>query len=133
MGTPPSIPPVSDAELDVLKVLWEHGPATVREVAGRLRQRKRRWAYNTVLTLLARLRDKGHVAGEPGPAPGAAHLFRPLVSRDQLLRTGLADLADRMCDGTASPLVHALVQGHRFSAEEIAHFRRLLDELEKKD
>jgi predicted transcriptional regulator len=51
--------PVSDAELEVLKVLWEGGAATVRDVAAALRRRRRRLAYNTVLTLLSRLRDKG--------------------------------------------------------------------------
>ena len=125
-----SAPTVSDAELDVLKALWEHGPATVRQVEARLRRRKRRWAYTTVLTLLSRLREKGYVASD---TTGTAHVFRPAVSRDQLLRHGLSELADRICDGTASPLVHALVKGRRFSADEIAHFRKLLDELERKE
>lgn len=126
----PSCPNVSDAELDVLKVLWELGPCTVRDVEARLKRRKRRWAYTTLLTLLTRLRDKGCVASEKTDKAGAAHLFRSAVSREQLLRSGLAGLADRMCDGTASPLVHALVQGQRFSPEEISYFRKLLDELE---
>jgi predicted transcriptional regulator len=58
-----------------------------------------------------------------------AHVFAPAVTRDELLGSSLATLADRVCDGTASPLVHALVRGHRFSADEIAHFRKLLDDL----
>ena len=125
-----SVPSVSDAELDVLKVLWEHGPGTVRDVEARLRTRKRRWAYTTVLTLLSRLRDKGCVASDKA---GAAHVFRPAVTREQLLRNGLTELADRVCDGLASPLVHALVQGERFSPDEIAELRKLLDELEQKE
>jgi BlaI family penicillinase repressor len=125
-------PNVSDAELDVLKILWEHGPATVRDVEARLKRRRRRWAYTTLLTLLTRLRDKGCVVSEKSDKAGAAHVFRATVSRDQLLRNGLAGLADRICDGTAGPLVHALVQGQQFSAEEIASFRKLLDELEGK-
>jgi predicted transcriptional regulator len=124
-----SAPPVSDAELDVLKVLWDHGPGTVRDVEAHLRGLGRQWAYNTVLTLLSRLRDKGHVASDKA---GAAHVFRALVTRPQLLRHGLSDLADRVCDGTASPLVHALVQGQRVSAEEIAALRKLLDEMERR-
>src|SRR5437763_2125943 len=98
--------PASDAELDVLKVLWERGPGTVREVEAILRRRKRKWAYNTVLTLLTRLRDKGYVASDRGDremGKGAqAYIFRATVSRDQLLRRRLADLADNVCDGTAS-------------------------------
>jgi predicted transcriptional regulator len=138
---PPPPPPVSDAELEVLKVLWSRGAGTVREVEadlhrgrgrGRGMKRRRPWAYNTLLTLLSRLRDKGYVASDAS-GEGAALVFRPTVSRDQLLRHGLSDLADRICDGTASPLVHALVQGQRFSPQEIAQFRRLLDELERKE
>ena len=124
-----SVPQVSDAELEVLKVLWDKGPGTVRDVEGRLRRRKRRWAYNTILTLLSRLREKGCVASDRG---GTAHVFRAAVSRQQLLRNGLSELADRICDGTTSPLVNALVQGGGFSPEDIAYFRKLLDELELK-
>lgn len=123
--------PVSDAELDVLKVLWAHGPATVRDVEAHLRRRRRTWAYTTVLTLLSRLRDKGHVAAEKGG--GAALVFRAAVTRDQLLRDGLTDLADRICDGTASPLVHALVRGDQLTPADVADLRKLLDDLDKKD
>jgi BlaI family transcriptional regulator, penicillinase repressor len=117
--------PVSDAELDVLKVLWT-GPATVRDVAAVLRKQRRRLAYNTVLTLLSRLRDKGYVAAD---RRDTAHVFRAVVTRDDLLGSTLAALADRVCDGIASPLVLALVRGTRLSADDIAHLRRLLDDL----
>lgn len=119
--------PVSDAELEVLKVLWAAAaPATVRDVVGALGKRRRRLAYNTVLTLLSRLREKGYVTADRRET---AHLFRPLVTRDQLLGSTLAALADRLCDGTASPLVQALVRDQRLSADEIADLRTLLDEL----
>jgi len=122
--------PVSDAELEVLKVLWTGGPATVRDVGASLRRRRRRLAYNTVLTLLSRLREKGYVAAD---RRDTAHLFRAKVTREDLIGSTLSDLADRVCDGTASPLVHALVRGQRFSADEIAHFRKLLDDLAPED
>ena len=121
-------PSVSDAELQVLKVLWQHGPGTVRQINERLPRRQRRWAYNTLLTLLSRLRDKGYVASDTS---GVAHVFRPLVSQQKLLRQRLAELADQVCDGTASPLVHALVEGRQFSAADIRRFRELLDEIEE--
>ena len=118
--------PVSDAELEVLEQLWAAGPATVREVAAALRKRRRRLAYNTVLTLLSRLREKGYVAAD---RRGTAHVFRPVVTREELLGSSLSALAERLCGGTASPLVLALVRHQRFSAAEIAHFRKLLDDL----
>ena len=126
----PRRPPVSDAELEVLKELWTLGPATVRDVGAALRRRRRRLAYNTVLTLLSRLRDKGYVEVDRREP---AHLFRASVTRDELLGSSLSALAERVCDGTASPLVLALVRNQRFSAKEIAHLRKLLDDLTPKD
>ena len=79
-----------------------------------------------MLTLLSRLRDKGYVAAD---RRGPAHVFRALVTRDELLGSSLSALADRICDGTASPLVLALVRGRRLSAGDIADLRKLLDDL----
>jgi predicted transcriptional regulator len=122
-------PALSNTELEVLKVLWEQGPGTVRDLEEILRRRGRRWAYTTVQTLLARLSSKGYVASDKS---GVAHVYRAVVTRDRLLRQRLRQLADDLCEGTASPLVLALVEGQRFSPEEIEEFRRLLDELDKK-
>lgn len=119
---------LSEAELLVLKELWDSGATTVRDLNARLGARGQDWAYTTVLTFLMRLEAKGYVASEK---TGVANVFRPLVSRESLLRRKIAGLADDLCDGTATPLVRALVQGRRFSSEEIDQFRRLLDELEQ--
>ncbi len=121
-------PPVSETELEILKVIWEHGPGTVREINARLRPTGRRWAYTTVLTLLQRLEAKGYVASNK---TGLAHVFRAVVSRDRLLRQRLKDLAQQLCEGAPAPLVLALVESQHFSEQEIEQFRRLLDELEK--
>jgi predicted transcriptional regulator len=118
---------ISETELEVLKALWEAGSATVRELHERLSAGGRVRAYTTVLTFLMRLEAKGYVASDDS---GVAHVFRPIVSREALLRRKLVSLADDLCDGTATPLMRALVQGRRFSAAEIDQFRRLLDELE---
>jgi predicted transcriptional regulator len=61
---------------------------------------------------------------------GPAHVYRPAVSRNELLQQRLTDLADEFCEGTASPLVLALVEGSEFSPDDIARFRQLLDKLE---
>jgi predicted transcriptional regulator len=118
-------PGLSEAEMEILKALWDHGPGTVRQINGVLAGRGRRWAYTTALTLLQRLHAKGYVASD---ASGVAHLFRATVTREQLLSRRLKDTADELCDGSATPLVLALVQGNRFSPEELARLRRLLDE-----
>ena len=120
---------ITETELDVLKALWENGPGTVRVINDQLRRQGRRWAYTTVLTLLQRLEAKGYVISDKS---GMAHIFRPAVTRDKLLRQRLKDLANQLCEGTATPLVLALVEGQRFTAEEISQFRQLLDQLEGK-
>jgi BlaI family penicillinase repressor len=116
---------LSDAEREVLKVLWDHGDGTVREINEVLQHRGRQWAYTTVSTLLLRLAVKKYVASDPSAVP---HVYRALVSRDELLDRRLKDAAEEFCDGRAAPLVLALVQGNRFSAEEVERLRRLLDE-----
>jgi BlaI family transcriptional regulator, penicillinase repressor len=120
-------PSVSEAELEVLKVLWENRPGTVREVNALLQHQGRRWAYTTVQTLLQRLEAKGFVHSDKS---GPAHVYRPAVSREDLLSRRLRALADQLCAGTASPLLLALVSDNRLSAEEIKRLRRVLDELE---
>jgi predicted transcriptional regulator len=122
MGSQPGL---SESEREVLKALWDHGPGTVREINALLARRGRRWAYTTVATLLQRLLAKQYVASDPTVVP---HVYRAAVTRDELLERRLQDAADELCEGRAAPLVLALVQGGRFSAEELARLRRLLDE-----
>lgn len=119
---------IGDAELEVLKVLWEHGPNTVREVNGLLEAQGHTWAYTTVMTMLNRLREKGVVGAE---RVGNANRFKAVLSRDRIVRLELSKLMDRLCGGGASPLMLALVEEGRFDQREIAEFRALLDRLEK--
>ncbi len=116
---------LSDSEREVLKVLWDRGSATVREIREVLAARGRRWAYTTVATLLQRLVAKEYAASDPSAIP---HVYRAAVSREELLGRRLQDAADELCEGRAAPLVLALVQGGRFSPDELARLRRLIDE-----
>jgi predicted transcriptional regulator len=120
-----SRPAMSVSEREVLKVLWDHGPRTVRGLNEILERQGRHWAYTTVATLLQRLVVKKFAASDPSAIP---HVYRALVSRDELLDRRLKDAAEEFCDGRAAPLVLALVQGNQFSADEVARLRRLLDE-----
>src|SRR5262249_51051689 len=122
MGSQPGL---SESEREVLKALWDHGPGTVREINALVARRGRRWADTTVAALVQRLLAKQYVASDPTVVP---HVYRAAVTRDELLERRLQDAADELCDGRAAPLVLALVQGGRFSAEELARLRRLLDE-----
>ena len=125
MGT--QRPSISETEMEVMKVLWDTGSGTVRELNELLRKRRRRWAYTTVQTLLNRLKEKGYVARDES---GMAHVFRAAVTRDKLLGWRLRELADQICGGAATPLVLNLVQANDLSEDEIESLRQILDEAE---
>ena len=121
--------PLSDAERDVLKVLWEEGPLAVRDALAHLAAQGQEWSRSTVITLLQRLEKKGYVASDKSQF---AFVFRALVSREEVMHARMTDLAGELCDGEALPLVLAFAERHRFSPAELARFRQMIDALEAK-
>jgi BlaI family transcriptional regulator, penicillinase repressor len=120
---------LSEAEREALRVLWDHGPGTVRRLMERLTERGHRWAYSTVATLLRRLEGKGYSASE---TVGGSLIYRATVSREDLLERRLKDAAVELCDGAEAPLVFlALVQGNRFTTDELDRIRRIIDDARK--
>ncbi len=117
--------PIPDSELEILLALWDHGPATVRDLLDRLPGPDR--AYTTVQTLLNRLEAKGCVATRKD---GRALVYTPTVERDDLLTAELAEVATRVTGGRASPLVLNLVEQGNLSPDDIAALRALLDRLD---
>lgn len=122
-------PVMSDAEREVLKVLWDHGPHTVREVLERFAAQGQKWTRSTVITLLQRLEKKGYVKSDKSQF---AFVFRAVVSREQVMHARMVELAEELSEGDAVPLVLAFAEQHRFTAEEIERFRGIIDELEAK-
>jgi predicted transcriptional regulator len=116
----------TDAELEILKVLWERGPSTVREVRGAL---PRRVAHTTVLTLLQIMEDKGLVERD---ASQRAHIYRARQTRPGVARRLAKDLLDRMFEGSAPELVLYALQGRKATPEELDEIRRIVDALERK-
>ncbi len=117
---------VSDTELEILKVLWELGSGTVRDVLDALTSADREWAYTTAQTLLSRLQEKGCVVSEK---QGRAFVFRPVVSRDELVGQGLDALAERVCDGSSVPLLLNLFHNQKFTKDEIGRLRQMVADL----
>lgn len=118
------------AEFDVLKALWEVGPATVREVLTHLHDRGRRLAYTTVQTLLTRLEQKRYVTSDKSDL---AHVFRAKVTRDRVTRTRLKNLMSQLYDGAAGPLVLQLVRTERLTPNEIDELQKLIERLDSGD
>jgi predicted transcriptional regulator len=97
---------LGEAELQVLRALWDGGPATVREVMNHLHANGRKVAYTTVLTFLSRLELKGFVRSDRS---GQAYIYRSVVSRSQNTRSRLKTMLDELFDGEAAPLVLQLM------------------------
>jgi BlaI family penicillinase repressor len=120
---------LSDAEREALNALWDRGPGTVRQFLEFFEARGRRWAYSTVATLLRRLESKGYATSE---SVNGSLVYRAAVSREDLLDRRLKQAAEELCDGAAAPLVLALVQGNRFTTEELDRIRKLIEEAKTK-
>lgn len=112
----------TDRELDVMDVLWEHGPATVAEVQGALADEL---AYTTVLTILRTLEEKGHVGHQEA---GRAYRYHALVDRAVAGRSALRRLVRKVFRGSPELLLTHLVSDRRLSAQQLERMRLLLDE-----
>jgi predicted transcriptional regulator len=122
----PIRPSVSDTEREVLHVLWDGGPQTVRDVQEGLVARQLNWQRSTVITLLQRLEKKGYVDSDRS---SHAYVFSAAVTRDELVHQRLQEVADELCAGAAAPLLLAFAQHQSFSASELAELKCLIDEL----
>ncbi|MBS0188955.1 MAG: BlaI/MecI/CopY family transcriptional regulator [Planctomycetes bacterium] len=120
---------LGEAELDVMKTLWDFGPQTVREVLNRLHERGRNVAYTTVMTFLTRLEQKGVVASDKRDT---AYVYRPKVSRQSVTLSRIKALVDQLYDGAAAPMLAQLIENQTFTADEISQLRRLIEDLDPK-
>ncbi len=114
-------------ELEVLKVLWERGPSTVREVMERL-NRERERAYTSVMSLMNVMTDKGQLTREP---QGRAFVYAAVVEREATLGQVVDDLLGRVFEGSASSLVAHLLGQSKISDAELDAIRRTLREYQE--
>jgi len=121
-------PRPTDAELSILRVLWERGPSTVRQVHDVLSV-DREFAYTTTLKLLQLMTEKGVAMREED---GRVHLYRAAVAQEETQRHLIRDLVDRAFGGSPSRLVMQALAVTPASAEELREIRRLLKEHEEK-
>lgn len=121
--------PLTPLELEIMKVLWETGPAATQTVQERLAP-ERTLAYNTVQTMLNVLHRKGKVRRE---LSGRAYLYEPVVSRAQASRQALGDLVSRMFEGSAESLVLSLVETRQLTPEKLAELSALIEKSDKSE
>ena len=121
-----AIPRPTDGELAILRVLWERGPGTDREIQEGLAG-SRQVGYTTVLKLLQIMAEKGLVRRNE---TARAHVYAARVPREQTEKQLVGDLLDRAFAGSASTLVMRALSSKKASSEELARIRKFLDELE---
>ena len=114
------------AELEILRVLWQRGPSTVREVHTTL-STSRPTGYTTVLKMLQIMTDKNLVGRDESQR---AHVYSARLPEAQTQRQLVRDLLERAFDGSAMKLVMHALADRRASPDEIARIRQLLDEME---
>lgn len=119
---------LGEAELAVLRALWDGGPQTVRDVMARLHDKGRKVAYTTVLTFLSRLEQKGYVGSDKREQ---AYVYRAKVTRDSVTRSRVRSLLEQLYDGAAGPMVLQLIENERLSSDEITRLRAIIDDLDK--
>ena len=123
----PVLPRPTDAELDILRVLWDLGPSTVRDVHTTL-QRQREIGYTTVLKLMQIMAAKGLVARDE---TARAHVYQAKVAREQTQRQLVGHLLDRAFGGSDAKLMMQALSGRKASAEELAQMLQMLADFEQ--
>ena len=117
-------PKPTDAELAILRVLWERGPSTVRQVYEVL-SAERELGYTTVLKMLQIMDEKGLVQRD---AADRVHVFSATETQVQTQRHLLDDLLDKAFGGSSLSLVLQALATRRASREELAEIRKMLDQ-----
>lgn len=121
-----SLPKPTEAELELLQVLWERGPLTVREIHDSLSGTKDT-GYTTTLKILQKMTAKGLVSRDEAQR---SHIYHPVLQAEQTRRQLVRDLLQRAFGGSPGKLMVAALSGKKATAAERAEIRRLLDEME---
>ncbi len=117
----------TESELDILSILWEKGPSTVRDVHDILAQNKEA-GYTTTLKLMQIMHEKGLLARDTS---NKTHVYTALVSQENTQKQLLDKMIDTVFNGSASQLVLQALGHHQSSPEELDKIKKYLSEIEK--
>jgi predicted transcriptional regulator len=120
---PKPTPKPTEAEIDILQVLWRRGPSTVREVHAALGART---GYTTVLKLMQIMSEKGLLLRDER---GRTHVYRPAQAETQMQRRLAGELMNKAFGGSARKLVAAALSSRRATPAELDEIRKLIDEM----
>jgi predicted transcriptional regulator len=127
MTRKPNVNP-TDSELEILRVLWSHGPSTVRDVHVVL-SKNRQIGYTGTLKLMQNMAEKGLVVRDETQR---SHIYSTSIREEQTQRRLVKDLLMSAFSGSADKLVMQALAAKKVTAEELSEIRRMLDELEQR-
>ena len=117
---------LTDAELEIMHVVWELDGGTVRQVYEILNQ-QRPLAYTTVMTMMNILEEKGHLTRRK---EGRAYRYQPVRPKSQVISGMVDDFVGRVFEGSAAPLVVSLVKDKKISKKDLDEIARMIRETE---
>jgi predicted transcriptional regulator len=121
-------PLLTDQELEIMKIVWMRGSATVRDVYEELLKR-RKIAYTTVMTMMGILEQKGHLTKS---ADERAYVYTPAQPQREVVGNMVHDFLKRVFNGSAKPLLIQLVEDKKLTPDELDEIRKLLKEKRRK-
>jgi len=119
-----TLPRPTEGELELLGILWDRGPSTVRDVHDQI-SRRRPLGYTSVLKLLQIMTDKGLVEREES---GKAHIYRPVASQNETQDQILRDMSARLFSGSAAQLAMHALSLEPVNEQELEELRHLIDQ-----
>lgn len=123
-------PQLASLQLAIMRILWKKEAATVSDVRDELAGEGRELAYTTVATMLAKMERKGQVGHRAG---AKAFVYHPLLRQENVSRSMVADLADRLFGGDVPLMVSHLLDGCELSSDEIVRLKALIRKKEQED
>ena len=118
------------SELEILEILWEKGPSTVRFVNGELEHKGKNVGYTTTLKMMQIMTDKNFLSRE---MDGRTHVYSPLIQAGTIRKDMTEKLIDSVFGGSASKLVLQALGNYKATPEELREIKDLIEKLEKKN
>ena len=122
------LPQISDAEFEVMDVIWKFAPISTNEITDRLAKTKD-WSPKTIYTMLSRLEKKGVIVHEK---KSRVFVYTPCVRKEQYIEAESRTLADRFFDGAMNRMVVSFLDQKELSSEDLDELQRILDRKRKK-
>ena len=118
------LPQISEAEFEVMKIVWQYAPVSTNEITDRL-MKTTSWGAKTIQTLIKRLTNKGALTYEK---EGRVYVYTPLVKENEYISQQSNSFLRRFYDGDITAMLSAYIKNDRLSAEEIGTLRSSLDD-----